>query len=149
MGLSKNVVVVKLNVASALATVEITTPMLDELKICSTWEAVSLVSTPAATAAVTFKGSAIFLSAPWLREVIFESGEDDPFALIPLALSPATSFDAAHINTDTSYPGQAMDHANDFILWAWGVGAGWVSETCYSVIPDDGELQNFSTERHR
>eukprot|EP00957_Ditylum_brightwellii_P206787 15350001-Ditylum_brightwellii.AAC.2 len=42
-----------------------------------------------------------------------------------------------------------MDYTNNFILWAWGVGAGQVSETRYSVIPDDGELQNFSTERHQ
>eukprot|EP00957_Ditylum_brightwellii_P076834 5840102-Ditylum_brightwellii.AAC.1 len=140
MGLSKKAVSVKLNVASALATVEIATPTLDELEICQTQEAVALVPTPAATAAVTFMGSAIFLPAPWLREALFESGEDNPFTLIPLALLSATLFDATHSNTDATYPGKAMDQANDFILWAWCVGTGQVPETCYSVIPDNGEL---------
>eukprot|EP00957_Ditylum_brightwellii_P140204 10683339-Ditylum_brightwellii.AAC.1 len=128
-GLGKKAAVVKLHVFSALATVAIVTPTLSKLEICTQQEEVSLAPVPDKTATVTFNGLAIVLPTPWFCKAIFTLGEDDPFALIPVALLLAKLFDAFHINADSNYPEKALDLANDSILWAWGVGAGRVTET--------------------
>eukprot|EP00957_Ditylum_brightwellii_P008841 670605-Ditylum_brightwellii.AAC.1 len=119
-GLDKNAAVVKVNIDSAMLTVKIATPTLDKLEIWVLQEEVALIPIPAVIVTVTFKGSAMFLPAPWLQEAIFESDKDNLFELIPVALLSAKSFDSFHVDTNLSYPGKATNHANAFILWAWG-----------------------------
>jgi hypothetical protein len=41
------------------------------------------------------------------------------------------------------------DNAGDFILWAWGVGAGRVTKTSFSIDPNDTDLELFKTQRHQ
>ncbi len=43
----------------------------------------------------------------------------------------------------------AVDHVDDFILWAWGVRAGLVSKTKYTINPNDNNLHHFHIERHQ
>ena len=72
----------------------------------------------------------------------------DPAEIVPLLFAEAKRFDAEHAS-DKSYRHKALAHAENFALWAWGVRAKRVQETCFSIRPDDGELKNYADARHK
>ena len=60
----------------------------------------------------------------------------------------ATAFDLEH-KEDENYVTSAADHAGDFILWAWGIGADRVSAISIFFEPTDIDLERFKIERHQ
>jgi hypothetical protein len=50
---------------------------------------------------------------------------------------------------DENYVTSATDHAGDFIIWAWGIGADRVSAIRIFFDPTDIYLEHFKTERHQ
>ncbi len=87
------------------------------------------------------EGSAIYIPGPVLRNVIIEAATRDPFELIPLISQAARAFDEANEGA------RAVEHADDLCAWFFGVKAGLIPETRYSIDPDDVELEAFGNER--
>jgi hypothetical protein len=76
------------------------------------------------------------------------AGKSKHSKLIPAVNTAATAFDTKHKN-GVEYITKAQDHAGNFILWAWGTGAGQVSATKMAFDPNDGNLEHFKNERHQ
>ena len=72
----------------------------------------------------------------------------NPFLLITVVNTAATAFDLEH-KEDENYVKSAADHAGDFILWAWGIGANRVSAISIIFDPTDIDLERFKIERHQ
>ena len=104
------------------------------------------------SSSVTFEGAAIFIPAPWLRDVILMADTRDPIEIILAALPAQAQFD---IDQETPTEGASADasdavaHVDDFIMWAHGVFSGKIPETRYSLDPDDEELKTFAVTRHQ
>jgi len=97
---------------------------------------------------VTYPGSASFLPTPWLADSVVAANSSDPFLLITVVNAAATAFDLEH-EEDESFIVSAADHASDFILWAWGIGADRVSAISIIFDPTDIDLDRFKIERHQ
>jgi hypothetical protein len=53
---------------------------------------------------------------------VVAANSSNPFPLITVVNAAATAFDLEH-EEDENYITSAADHAGDFILWAYGIGA--------------------------
>jgi len=92
---------------------------------------------------VTYPGSASFLPAPWLADTVIAAN-----SMITVVNAGATVFDLEH-EEDENYITSVADHAGDFILWAWGIGADRVSAISIIFDPTDTDLNFFKIERHQ
>jgi hypothetical protein len=108
---------------SLLNPCNLVTPTINKLQECSNEDQVNAVIAPPDDGAVTYPGSASFFAAPWLVDVIMAARTSDHSKLIPVVNTAATAFDTEHKN-DAEYITTTQDHAVNFILWAWGAGAG-------------------------
>ncbi len=72
----------------------------------------------------------------------------DAFTLIRLAIT-ATSLIGTDRGDNPAYNTTAKMHAEDFLLWAWGVGHGKVHEFRYTIDVEDTLLKAFRIKRHR
>ena len=95
-----------------------------------------------------YPGSASFLPVPWLADAVIAANSSDPFFLITVVNTTARVFDLEH-KEDENYITSAADHAGDFILWAWGIGADQVSAIHIIFNPTDTDLECFKIERHQ
>ena len=124
------------------------TPTIDALCECTTATEVAELEAPDENSLVTYPGSASFLPAPWLADVVIAANSSDPFLLITVVNAAATAFDLEH-EEDENYVISATDHTGDFIIWAWGIGADRVSAISMFFDPTDIDLEHFKTERHQ
>jgi hypothetical protein len=108
---------------SLLNPCNIVTLTIDKLQVCSNEDQVNAVIAPPDDRAVTYPGSASFFAAPWLVDVIMAAGTSNHSKLIPAVNTAAAAFDTKHKN-NAEYITKAQAYAGDFILWAWGAGAG-------------------------
>ncbi len=76
------------------------------------------------------------------------ANSSNPFLLITVANAAATVFDREH-KEDPEYITPAENHAGDFILWAWGIGASQVDATSFIFNPTNIDLERFTSERHQ
>jgi hypothetical protein len=106
------------------------------------------VDAPDKNGLITYPGSVSFLPAPWLADAVIAANSRDPFLLITCANAAATVFDREH-EEDPEYITPAENHAGDFILWAWEIGAGQVNATSFIFNPTDIDLEGFTSERHQ
>jgi len=148
LGLGPLATAVILNDRQAIEECEIATPTLDAMHACKTAEDFQALAAPPIDGEVTFPGAASFIPSPFLRNFVIESESNDPAEIVPLLFAEAKRFDADHAD-DQAYRDTAVSHAEDFALWAWGVMSKRVSETRFSIRPDDGELKNFADARHK
>jgi hypothetical protein len=65
-----------------------------------------------------------------------------------MVTAAAFEVDATHRN-NKEYRTTAADHAGDFILWAWQVGAGRVTATRLTSDPNNASLKHFKNECHQ
>eukprot|EP00957_Ditylum_brightwellii_P070092 5323738-Ditylum_brightwellii.AAC.1 len=63
-------------------------------------------------------------------------------------MADAREFEEAH-KDETDFDGKAINHAEDFSLWTFGVGTGLIKETRFKVKPDDEELKGYCNSRQR
>ena len=122
--------------------------MIDALRECTTATEVAELEAPDKNGLVTYPGSASFLPAPWLADAVVAANSSDPFHLITVVNTAATAFDLEH-EEDEYYVTSAADHAGDFILWAWGIGADQVNAISIIFDPTDIDLERFKIERHQ
>ena len=131
----------EVNHLTLMADCNLVTPTIDALRECTTATEVAEIEAPNENGLVTYPGSATFLPAPWLAEAVIAANSSDPFLLIAIVNASATE--------DEDYVTSAEDHAGDFLLWSWAVGAGRVSATSCIFDPTDIDLERFIIERHQ
>ena len=146
VGFGSETTCVQINEKIALLDCNTVTPTLDELSACETKEDVKALEIPDQNGMVTFPGSAVFIPCPWLRNFLISSECVDPFELIPAVYAEARKFDDEAEAAGTI---SAVNHAEDFSLFLYGVGAGSIPETRYKVIPGDGELKEYQKQLHQ
>ena len=78
---------------SAFVDTRIVVPSVQDLAACEAAEEVANIPVPNENGVVGFKGSAIFIPGPVLRNAIIESNLKDPFELIPIIYRIARTFD--------------------------------------------------------
>ena len=76
------------------------------------------------------------------------ANSSNPFLLITTVNEAGTAFDLEH-KEDENYITTVADHAGDFILWPWGIGADQVSAIGIIFNPTDSNLECFKIERHQ
>ena len=138
----------EVNHLTLMADCNLVTPTIDALRECTTANEVADIEAPNENGIVTYPGSATFLPAPWLAEAVIAANSSDPFLLITIVNAAASAFDEEH-EEDEDYVTSAEDHAGDFLLWSWAVGADRVSATSCIFDPTDIDLENFRIERHQ
>ena len=141
-----------LDFEKALADRSIVTPTIDDILNCGTKEDILDLECPdqpeeGSQDGVTFPGSSAFIPAPWLRDQIANSDSLDGLDLIPSIIAAAKRFDEDH-HEDASFTSDAINHAEDFALWAYGVSLGLIPESRFKINPEDGELVSFGKRRH-
>jgi hypothetical protein len=97
---------------------------------------------------VGFKGSAIFIPDPVLRNAILMSNTKDPFKLIPLMTRAAREFDLAQTEKNAILQGNAFTHSDALNAWLYGVKVGSTNKPRYSVTPDDVKISTFCNNQH-
>ncbi len=117
--------------------------MVQDLAGCKSAKEVANIPAPEENSLVGFKGSAIFIPGPVLRNTIISAKTKNPFELIPIISQAVRSFDEEHKLEAT-----AVTHADDLNAWLYGVKTGLVPKTRYSINPDDTKIATFCNERH-
>jgi hypothetical protein len=137
--------VFKVNPLTLTADCNLVTPTIDALRECTTATEVAELEAPDENGLVTYPGSASFLPAPWLADTVIAANSSDPFFLITVVNKAARVFDLEH-KEDENYITSAADHAGDFILWAWGIGADQVS-AIHIIFDPTTPISNVSRSR--
>eukprot|EP00957_Ditylum_brightwellii_P028490 2150911-Ditylum_brightwellii.AAC.1 len=115
---------------------------IEDTKGCNDKDGLNALPIPAQPGVVTFQSCACFVPAPIRCNAIINTDTDQLFKLIPMVFTVTKAFNKEHSSAD------ATKHAEDFVLWAWGVKHRKVSETRFEINPDDGETTNYCKERH-
>jgi hypothetical protein len=123
-------------------------PAIDKIHKCSSAVEIVNFTAPDENGLVTYPGAASFFPAPWLLNAVVEASSSDPFILIAKAIEAAQAFDQDH-DSNEDYITSAVNHVDDFIFWAWGVGASRVSKTKFAMGPNNNNLCHFHIERHQ
>jgi hypothetical protein len=124
------------------------TPTINVLRECTTAIEVTKVEATDTNGLVTYPGSASFLPAPWLADAVIAANSSNPFLLITVVNAAATVYDKEH-EEDEDYITSAADHAGDFFLWAWGIGAEQFRATRIIFDPTGIDLESFKIKRHQ
>jgi len=136
--------VFEVNPLTLTAECNLVTPTINALRECTTATEVAELKAPDENSLVIFPGSASFLPAPWLADAVVAANSSDPFLLITVVNAAATAFNLEHEDVTS-----AADHAGDFILWAWGIGADRVSTISIIFDPTDIDLECFKIKRNQ
>ncbi len=122
-------------------SLQIRVPGVLELAACISAKDVANLQAPAEDKIIGIEGLAIYIPGPVLRNVIIESALKDPFKLIPILSQAAKAFNQENTGA------KAVEHADNLCAWLYSVKARLITETRYSVDPDDAELKAFGIER--
>jgi hypothetical protein len=127
---------------------EVCMPTIDELEGCVDVRAVEDLGDKDDSGAVTFSGTIFFVVAPWLRDLIMDSGTFDPFKLIPKTFTAAKEFDREAANASPPFDEheRAITYGSDFALWAWSIGKGKIPSIQYTVRPEDKEMESSKSD---
>jgi hypothetical protein len=122
-GTGTSTIAIQVNDATCVADCPLITPTIDKIRKCSSAVEIADIAAPDKNGLVTYPGAASFLPAPWLLNTVVEASSSNPFILISKLIEAAKAFDQDH-DSDEEYTTLAVNHVDDFILWAWGVRAG-------------------------
>jgi hypothetical protein len=148
LGTGASAITIKINSKQLVANCNLVTLTINKLRKCKTADKVSAIKAPNKTGLVAYPGSASFLAAPWLVNAVMAANSGNPFHLIAVVNAASKTFDEEQ-DADAEYITKATDNAGDFILWAWGVGAGRVTKTSFLIDPNNTDLELFKTQRHQ
>jgi hypothetical protein len=141
LGTGASAIAIKINSKQLVVNCNLVTPTINELRECKTADKVSAIEAPNETGLVTYPGCASFLPAPWLVNAVMAANSSNPFHLIAVVNAAAKTFNKEH-NADAEYITKVTDNAGDFMIWGWGVGAGGVTKTSFSIDPNDTDLES-------
>jgi hypothetical protein len=142
LGMGTQAVSVLVNLNSALENFNIIVPTADKLSGCKTAQEVEDIPIPATNGLVGFEGSAIFIPGPFLQNTIITSNRNDPFDLIPLMNSRARDFETKVADMLAKMNGNPVNHVDNLNAWLYGIRRGTITETRYSVLPNDKKSPN-------
>jgi hypothetical protein len=116
------------------------TPRVEELMACTAAKDVD--NTTAAPANNNYQGSATFLGAPWLTLAVMKARTRHPHKLIPIAIDAARA-------CDYTIAKLALDSVENFVQWAWLVGAGKITniEVPHFSIDMDFSIKAYRNEK--
>jgi hypothetical protein len=140
--------VFEVNPLTLMVECNLVTPTINVLRECTTAIEVTKVEATDTNGLVTYPGSASFLPAPWLADAVIAANSSNPFLLITVVNAAATVYDKEH-EEDEDYITSAADHAGDFFLWAWGIGAEQFRATRIIFDPTGIDLESFKIKRHQ
>jgi hypothetical protein len=89
LGTGTNATALIVDKQSLLIRNNLITPMIDKLEECFDEDGVNIVQMPNKPGEVTYPGSASFLAAPWLVNIIMGADTRYPAKLIPMVNSAA------------------------------------------------------------
>jgi hypothetical protein len=148
VGMGPNATLVILDHRSALGHVTAVVPPIGDIKACLTAEALAALPIPRPCGVVNLEGISCFIPAPFLRNAILSADSFAPLALV-LAGRAAQDDHVRDHNEDKGFSEANIDaHMDHFYLWCLGVHQKQVSETRFTVAPDDDELSEWSTRLH-
>jgi hypothetical protein len=146
MGSKAKSVLIDLN--SALVDCNLIVHTVQELSNCKTAQNVANIPAPGDIGLVGFEGLAIFIPGPVLRSTILTSNTTDPFKLILLITATTRTFDLENNNIEGMRV-NAITCTDNLNAWFYGVCLGRITETRFSVVPDDREIILFNNTRHQ
>jgi hypothetical protein len=148
-GLGRLAKCVQLDSMLVVTHCKLVTPTIVDFLACLVAHDVSDLQVPSAEPEnggfYSYEGSNMMLPAPWLQDTILNTVTQDPFELIPIALTAAKAYNDAH---NTVGGGRAIIHADNFCSWAWGAGVGRVKESIIKVNADVTELETYCSSPH-
>lgn len=74
----------------------------------------------------------LYMVPPWLVERMMYETMSNPYKLICIAIMFAAAFDTL-LRGNMDYVNSAVDLVGNFVIWAWGVGAGHVEPSIYTL----------------
>ena len=102
--------------SSALADCNFDAPSLTAYKNCKDAKELANLATDGDD---TFKGSSMFVLAPFARDAVIGADTNDPLKLIPIVIHAGEQFDRDNAILDDNYE-RGVDHAEVFADWLWG-----------------------------
>ena len=96
----------------------------------------------------SFKGSSAFIMAPFLRTAVLKAETNEPLELIPIVIHAAEEFDRENAVLNEDY-GSAINHAEVFADWLWGISRNLVGETRFFLRPEVAKIYGYSVIRHQ
>jgi hypothetical protein len=91
----------------------------------------------------------MFTPAPFIRKAILKAMTPCPFELIQAAATAHAAFIQEHEGTDEFDATPYGTHRNNFMMWCLAVGQKSIPECCFSILPDDNNLNCHKTNTHR
>jgi hypothetical protein len=143
LGVSPQATCVLLDLNTAFRDLQLVVPSVHDLAGCNSANEVANIPAPEENGLIGFEGSAIFIPGPILWNTIIVSNTKNPFELIPIISSAARSFDKEHKLKAT-----AITHSDNLSALLYGVKAGLVPKTRFSVNPNDTKIATFCDNRH-
>ena len=86
--------------------------------------------------------------AHFLRTAVLHAGENEPLELISAVIHAAEDFDRENAILDEDYK-SAVDHAEVFSDWLWGVFKKEAGETKFLLQVEDLEVSGYSNKHHQ
>jgi hypothetical protein len=99
--------------------------------------------------ATNLNALACFIPTPFLRNTVLAADSTSPLELVIAARSARDAHVNAHEGEEGFNEGDVDAHVDLFSLWCLGVHQGKVTETCFSLAPDNGKLADWSAHLHR
>ena len=131
--------------SSALADCNFDAPSLTAYKKCKDTKELANLTTDGDG---TFKGSSMFILAPFVRDAVVGADTNDPLKLIPIVIHAGEQFDKDNAVLDDNYE-RGIDHAEVLADWLWGAYQKKVPETRFVLRQNDGELMQHAEKRNR
>ena len=125
MGMEHQGICVEFIETSMVSDCTFDAPSLEAYKNCTTSEELGALIPDGGGA---FGGSPVFVMAPFLRAAVLHAGTSEPLELIPAVIHAAEEFDRENAVQDEDYE-SAVEHAEVFSDWLWGVSKKEVGET--------------------
>ena len=151
-GLSSNACPFVIKMESLLVESNIITPKADSFLDCSTAERVLSLEPPVGTRSkdndesVSLNCSSVFVIAPWQVKTMLESEMKDPANLCVEVIKAAKLIDEQ--NKENEDHTSALTGCLPLVRWLWAVAKGAIPEVVLNFGLDDGELREFSKQRH-
>ena len=145
IGMDNQGICVELVESSMVSDCVLDAPSLGAYRRCQTAEYLGEIEPDGGGA---FGGSPAFIMAPFLRAAVLHAGTNETLDLIPAVIHAAEKFDRENAILDEDYE-SAVNHAQMFSDWLWGVFKEEVGETEFLLQVKDGEVSGYSKKRHQ
>jgi hypothetical protein len=150
LGLGPDAHVVALNASMAVTAQSKRTQSAADIIAAATIGTYTLRALRAPTRGETnYHGITMLTPAPFIRKAILEAMTPCPFELIQAAATAHTAFIQEHKSTDGFDATPYDTHRDNFMMWCLAVGQESIPECCFSILPDNNDLNCHKSNTHR